>query len=256
MPAAVRRSAAFGDERGCVAAWNPSRNQPPHPPPRGERHGHPDNESAGATYGSLQGRSAHNPKERAQPRRREKPSKYRGHRRPRPTHDGVGGRCRSLPRGLGARGVPANGSTAQWRRAFTAVRRSASPPSSRYQRHDRRGIRPACRPHLVPTPAVPDHRTLGSRPAGGKRLPGTLRKAHFPPRRRYHLQAALPWVAPTDTWRPTRPRRDGPGPAAQQCASLFPLRGFSPRMAAADLLAAATCGLAAFSPAVTPGSGG
>ncbi len=31
MPAAARRSAAFGDERGCVAAWNPSTtNQPSH----------------------------------------------------------------------------------------------------------------------------------------------------------------------------------------------------------------------------------
>jgi hypothetical protein len=61
MPAAARRSAAFVDERGCVAAWNPSTNQPPHPPPRAARHGQPDSETAGATCGLLQNRSAHSP---------------------------------------------------------------------------------------------------------------------------------------------------------------------------------------------------
>jgi hypothetical protein len=44
---------------------NPSMKQPSHAPLRAGRHGHPDNETAGAESGLLQGRSAHSPKESA-----------------------------------------------------------------------------------------------------------------------------------------------------------------------------------------------
>ena len=152
MPAVARRFAAFVDERGCVAAWNPSRNQPSHPPLRVERHGHPDNESAGATYGVLQGRSAHSPKERAQPHRRGITVQLSESRTTPVRH---------------MMGLPADAAPCPEHSAHGVFRRMGLPPngvgpsprcgearftpSSRYQQHDRRGIRPASCPHLVPT---------------------------------------------------------------------------------------------------------